>query len=500
MNRTYIAIDLKSFYASVECEERGLNPLDALLVVADESRTDKTICLAVSPALKAYSLPGRARLFEVREKQKEVNAARKAKAPGRQFSGSSYLQSELQADPSLSMDIIAALPRMRKYMEVSRRIFGLYKRFISPEDIHVYSIDEVFIDATGYLEHSGMSARAFALNLVRKVLEETGITATCGIGENLYLCKVAMDIVAKHMPPDQDGVRIAELTEQDYREQLWSHLPLTDFWRIGPGISAKLGNIGLYTMGDIALFSLTDGDTLYRLFGINAELLIDHAWGWESCTIRDIKDYCPETESLSSGQVLSCPYQHEKALLVLKEMADALALALVEKRKITQLISLTVCYDVVNLEKHDGDKPYRGQVETDRYGRRVPKAAHGSIRIGRSTSSSRLIISKTAELFENITDRELLIRRIYISADELESEENEKHFPEQEQTSLFCDQNELDEMRQAEKSRSEKERKLQQAVVDLKNRFGKNSVLKGMNLEEGATAAKRNDEIGGHRA
>ena len=496
-DKAYIAIDLKSFYASVECVDRGLDPLDANLVVADPTRTDKTICLAVSPSLKSYGVPGRPRLFEVNQKVREINAQRKYKAPKHSFTHESYFHSELVKEPDAELTFITAPPRMAHYMEVSTQIYNVYLKYIAPEDIHVYSIDEVFIDATNYLKTYGMTPRELAMKMVLDVLETTGITATAGIGTNLYLCKVAMDIYAKHTEPDENGVRIAELDEMSYRKILWDHRPLTDFWRIGRGYSSKLEAHGLYTMGDIARCSVgreTDyynEELLYKLFGINAELLIDHAWGWEPTEISDIKSYRPENSSLSSGQVLQEPYEFDKARLVYKEMADLLSLDLVEKKLVTDQIVLTVGYDTGNLKKD-----YKGAVETDRYGRKMPKYAHGSENIGRFTASTKLITQAAMNLFDRTVDKNLLVRRMYIVANHVVTEEQAKKESEYEQLDFFTDTKKNEE----EENNLKKEKDMQNAIVKIKQKYGKNAIIKGMNLEEGATALERNRQIGGHKA
>lgn len=496
-NKAYIAIDLKSFYASVECVDRGLDPLDTNLVVADPTRTEKTICLAVSPSLKSYGIPGRARLFEAIQKVREVNAQRKYKAPGHSFSHESYFHSELIKDPSSELTFITAPPRMAHYMEVSTRIYNIYLKYIAPEDIHVYSIDEVFIDATDYLKTYGLTPRELAMKMVLDVLETTGITATAGIGTNLYLCKIAMDIYAKHCKPDKNGVRIAELDEMSYRRILWDHRPLTDFWRIGRGISKKLEEHGMYTMGDVARCSVGresdyyNEDLLYKLFGVNAELLIDHAWGWEPTEISDIKSYRPESSSLSSGQVLQEPYEFSKAKLVLKEMADLLSLELVSKRIVTDQIVLTVGYDIESL-----NKSYLGAVETDRYGRKIPKTAHSSENIGRYTSSTKLICETAMSLFDRIVDKDLLVRRMYIVANHIITENDAEKEREYVQLNLFSDT----EKQEAEENELKKEKDMQRAILKIKSKYGKNSIIKGMNLKEGATALERNRQIGGHKA
>lgn len=496
-NKAYIAIDLKSFYASVECVDRGLDPLDANLVVADPTRTEKTICLAVSPSLKSYGIPGRARLFEAIQKVREVNAQRKYKAPGHSFSHESYFHSELIKDPSAELTFITAPPRMAHYMEVSTRIYNVYLKYIAPEDIHVYSIDEVFIDATDYLKTYGLTPRELAMKMVLDVLETTGITATAGIGTNLYLCKIAMDIYAKHCEPNKNGVRIAELDEMSYRRILWGHRPLTDFWRVGRGISKKLEEHGMYTMGDVARCSVGresdyyNEDLLYKLFGVNAELLIDHAWGWEPTEISDIKSYRPESSSLSSGQVLQEPYEFSKAKLVLKEMADLLSLELVSKRIVTDQIVLTVGYDIESLKKS-----YSGAVETDRYGRKIPKTAHSSENIGRYTSSTKLICETAMKLFDRIVDKELLVRRMYIVANHIITENDAEKEREYIQLNLFSDTGK----QEAEENELKKEKDMQKAILKIKSKYGKNSIIKGMNLKEGATALERNRQIGGHKA
>lgn len=495
--RAFIAIDLKSFYASVECVDRGLDPLDTNLVVADPTRTEKTICLAVSPSLKSYGIPGRARLFEAIQKVRKVNAQRKYKAPGHSFSHESYFHSELIKDPSAELTFITAPPRMAHYMEVSTRIYNVYLKYIAPEDIHVYSIDEVFIDATDYLKTYGLTPRELAMKMVLDVLETTGITATAGIGTNLYLCKIAMDIYAKHCEPDKNGVRIAELDEMSYRRILWDHRPLTDFWRVGRGISKKLEEHGMYTMGDVARCSVGresdyyNEDLLYKLFGVNAELLIDHAWGWEPTEISDIKSYRPESSSLSSGQVLQEPYEFSKAKLVLKEMADLLSLDLVEKRLVTDQIVLTVGYDIESLKNN-----YTGAVETDRYGRKIPKTAHSSENIGRYTASTKLIIQTAMSLFDRIVDKNLLVRRMYIVANHIMTKSEAERNSDYIQLDFFTDVNKLRE----EESGLKKEKSMQDAIVKIKKKYGKNAIIKGMNLEEGATALERNRQIGGHKA
>ena len=497
--RTYIAIDLKSFYASVECRERGLDPLETNLVVADSSRTDKTICLAVTPPLKSYGIPGRARLFEVRQKVREINAARSRRAPDRVLNGSSYHAQELRRNPSLALDFIIAPPRMAYYMAYSSRIYSIYLKYVAPEDIVVYSIDEVFMDVTRYLDTYKLTARDLAMKIILDVLETTGITATAGIGTNLFLCKVAMDIVAKHIPADKNGVRIAELDEVSFRRRLWEHKPITDFWRVGRGTARKLEQYGIETMGDIALCSYRDEELLYKLFGKNAELLIDHAWGWEPCTIADIKAYKPGANSLSSGQVLACPYNAEKAKLVTREMADALALDLVDKKLVTDQIVLTVVYDTENITDPARKARYHGEIEKDYYGRAVPKKAHGSINLGGHTSSTKKILSAVTELYDRIVDKDLLVRRMYVAANHVlpEADAPEKGDV---QLDLFTDYAAEEEKQKAEAAALEREKKIQAATLAIKKKYGKNAILKGMNLQEGATAMERNAQIGGHKA
>ena len=477
--RTYIAIDLKSFYASVECINRGLDPLTTNLVVADKSRTEKTICLAVSPSLKVYGIPGRARLFEVVQKVREVNRQRQRSAPNGKLTGKSCFAPELRADKTLAVDYLVAPPRMAYYMEMSTRIYQVYLKYVAPEDMHVYSIDEVFIDATDYIKARKCTAKEFAKTIMGDVLQTTGVGA-------------------KKIAADADGARIAELDEMTYRRTLWDHTPLTDFWRVGKGYAEKLASVGIYTMGDIARCSLgkiTDyynEDLLYKLFGVNAELLIDHAWGWEPCTIADIKAYKPAAKSIGSGQVLQEPYPFEKARLVADEMADALALDLVSKNRVTDQIVMTVGYDIAN-------KDYKGEITVDRYGRKIPKHAHGTQNLKMQTSSEKLIRTATLELFDRIVDKDLLVRRLYITAGKV-VDESEKKEPVSEQMNFFTDYAAEEKKRAEEKERLEKERKRQQAVLDIKNKYGKNAILKGMNLEEGATAKSRNGQIGGHKA
>ena len=498
--KVYIAIDLKSFYASVEARERGLDPMTTNIVVADPSRTEKTICLAVSPSLKSYGIPGRPRMFELIHQVKIANSYRREKAPHGRLEGKSFDDNELRSDPSLAIDYIVAPPRMALYIEYSTRIYQVYLRHVAPEDIHVYSIDEVFIDATAYLETRGLDARGFARMLIKEVLAETGVTATAGIGTNLYLCKIAMDITAKHMPADKDGVRIAELDEMTYRRTLWDHRPLTDFWRVGRGISERLERCGMLTMGDIARCSIQREDLLYRLFGVNAELLIDHAWGFEPCTIADIKSYKPQSNSVSTGQVLQHPYDFEKTRLVVREMADNLALDLVEKKLVTDRLVLVIGYDIENLTDRARRIAYKGEVKTDFYGRQVPKHSRGTENMGRQTSSTRLIVDGATRLFERIADKSLLIRRINLTACGI-IRENEVDCTEQpEQISFFVDYEEEKRRRAEEDAVLEKERRMQNAIVTIKQKYGKNAILKGMNFKEGATSRERNRQIGGHKA
>ncbi len=500
-DRTYIAIDLKAFYASVECVERGLDPLSTNLVVADASRTEKTICLAVSPALKAYGIPGRPRLFEVIQRLNEVNQQRRWAAPGHQLTGKSVYDAELKANPQLEVDYIAAVPRMAYYIHYSTRIYQIYTRFIAPEDIHVYSVDEIFCDATHYLKLYKLSAHELAMKMVRAVLAETGITATAGIGTNLYLSKVAMDIVAKHMPADADGVRVAELDEMSYRRILWDHKPLTSFWRVGHGIARRLEQYGITTMGQLARCSIEREWLLYKLFGVNAELLIDHAWGWEPCTIEDVKAYRPAVNSLSSGQVLTEPYTAKKARVVAKEMADALALDLVDKHLVTDQVGLAVGYDRESLTNPAISVLYSGPVSVDHYGRRVPKHVNGATNLGFPNSSSKLITQAVMELFDRLVHPHLLVRRITLMANHVIDEataERMGHAPVQ--LDLFTDYKESLRKLKKRKEALSKEHRMQQTLLNIKKKYGKNSILKGTDFEEGATARERNNQIGGHKA
>lgn len=500
-NRTYIAIDLKSFYASVECVDRGLDPLTTNLVVADSSRTEKTICLAVSPSLKSYGIGGRARLFEVVQKVREVNYERRMKIPYGMFTGKSWRNPDLQAHPDWELDYIVAPPRMARYMQMSAHIYSVYLKYIAPEDIHVYSCDEVFMDVTSYLSTYKKTPHDLAMTIVRDVLKQTGITATAGIGTNMYLCKVAMDIVAKHMPADKDGVRIAELDEKSYREKLWDHRPLTDFWRCGKGIVSKLAMYGIETMGQIARLSVKNDEVLYKLFGVNAELLIDHSWGWEPCTMDYVKSYRPETNSLSSGQVLHEPYTFSKARVVIKEMADAVSMDLLDKGLVTDQLVVTVGYDRTSLENPEIRAKYHGPVVKDYYGREVPKSAHGTTNLDRQTSSTTLIMTAVEKLFDRIVNKELLVRRLNITTNHVIPESRvKKQDDKMVQLDLFTDYETLAKQKKEEEERLAKERRMQEALLAIKKQFGKNSILKGLNFEEGATAKDRNEQIGGHKA
>jgi len=489
-DKIYIAIDLKSFYASVECQERGLNPLTTNLVVADSTRTEKTICLAVSPSLKQYGIPGRARLYQVVQKVKEINSQRKFNAPNHTFTCSSYDDIAIKNNPDLELDYIVAPPRMSYYMQYSTKIINIYLKWFSIEDVYIYSIDEVFIDVSKYLQTYNCTPRELATKVIKEVLKETGITATCGIGTNMYLAKIAMDIVAKHTKPDKYGVRIAGLDEIAYRKYLWNHKPLTDFWRVGKGISQKLEKNGIYTMGDIARQSIKDEEKIYKLFGINAELLIDHSWGYEPCTIDSIKSYKPVTNSLSSGQVLKEPYNYDQTKLIIKEMAELLSLDLVKKNLITSKLVLEIGYDVCNLKNN-----YKGEIKLDFYGRKVPKHAHGTINIDHKTSSTKIITDKFVELYDTIINRELLVRRIILTACDVVNEDDYKNILVYEQMNMFIDYNLLAKQRKKERE----EKSLQKAVLDIKSKYGKNAVLKGMNFVSSGTTIERNEQIGGHK-
>ncbi len=502
--KAYLAIDLKSFYASVECMERGLDPMTTNLVVADKSRTEKTICLAVSPSLKAYGVSGRARLFEVVQRVEQVNRERQWKAPGRKLTTSSWDDTQVQARPDVALDYLVAPPRMALYMEYSSRIYQVYLKYVAPEDIHVYSIDEVFIDATAYLKTYNLTPKELAVQMILDVQRTVGITAAAGIGTNLYLAKVAMDITAKHIPADENGVRIAELDEMSYRRTLWSHRPLTDFWRVGPGYAKKLEAHGMYTMGDVARCSLgkpgalRNEDLLYKLFGVNAELLIDHAWGWEPCTIAAIKAYKPESNSIGSGQVLQCAYPFEKARIVLREMADQLALDLVEKNLVTKQLVLTVGYDRESLERPEIG--YTGEVTTDRYGRSVPKHAHGTENLERYTSSSKRLVDAATALYERVVNPQLLVRRMYLTATHVLDAQDAPDPAALEQLDLFTDYQAVEQARAKEDAELEREHQRQKAVLEIKKKFGKNAILKGISFTDGATARERNGQIGGHKA
>ena len=493
--KVYISIDLKSFYASVECKERGLDPLTTNLVVADNSRTEKTICLAVSPSLKAYGIPGRARLYEVVQKVKNINAERKRMAPRQTFVGKTYNAIELKNNKDLELDYIIAPPRMAYYMKYSTNIYNIYLKYFSSEDIFAYSIDEVFCDITKYLKYYKMTPRELVTKVLQDVFETTGITATAGIGTNLYLCKIAMDIVAKHVEPDKNGVRIAGLDEMTYRKYLWNHKPLTDFWRVGKGYSKRLEKYRIFTMGDIARTSVENEELLYKLFGVNAELLIDHSWGWEPATMQSVKSYKPITNSISSGQVLHCPYNCEKTRLIVKEMTELLTLELVEKKLVTSQMVLTIGYDVENLTNEKIYKEYDGEITLDRYGRSIPKHAHGTININHKTSSTKIIMDAVMELFDRIINDKLLVRRINITANNVVNEQEADKELNYEQVDLFTDYNELS--KKIEKEHAEKE--IQKAMLNIKRKYGKNAIIKGMNLEEGGTTIQRNKQIGGHK-
>ncbi len=494
--KVYAVIDLKSFYASVECRERALDPMDTNLVVADASRTEKTICLAVSPSLKAYGIPGRARLFEVIQKVREVNEERRWKVPGKKLTGKSVYDHILKKDPSKEIDYIIAPPRMALYLKYSTEIYQIYLKYVSAEDIHVYSIDEVFIDLTNYLETYKKTAYELTKDIIYNILFQTGITAAAGIGPNMYLAKVAMDIMAKHEEADEYGVRIAQIDEMSYREKLWAHQPVTDFWRVGKGISKRLEKYDLYTMGDIARFSLKNEDILYREFGINAELLIDHAWGWEPVTIADIKGYTPQVKSINAGQVLHSPYSFEKARIVLHEMVDSMVYQLLESEMMTDQLVLTVGYDIENLSSDGGG--YDGEIVIDHYGRRKPKSAHGTTNLDKKTSSAKLLTKATLDLYDKIADPNLLIRRLTLVASRLKTESEVREEQSVQQLDLFSTVNSADVEKEAKAL--EKEKRLQKAVLGLKHKYGKNAVLKGMNFQDGATMRDRNRQIGGHRA
>lgn len=499
MDRVYICIDLKSFYASVECVERGLDPLDTNLVVADEARTAKTICLAVSPSLKSYGLSGRCRLFEAIQKVREVNYQRRKDNNYRPFTKKSYLDSEIKRNNSLELDFIKATPRMRLYMKYSTAIYNIYLKYIAEEDILVYSIDEVFCDITNYLKFYKMTASKLVMKIISEVYKTTGITATAGIGTNMYLAKVAMDIMAKKMKPNEYGVRMAYLNEELYKKELWSHRPLTDFWRVGRGYAKKLEDNRIYTMGDIARTSLVNEDLLFKLFGVNAELLIDHAWGYEPCTISDAKNYKPLRNSISSGQVLHCAYDYNKAKLVVREMVDSLTLDLVDKHLISNQFVLTIGYDVENLLNPKIANLYHGEITTDNYGRSIPKHAHGTANIDHRTSSTSIITNEVMKLYDKIVNRHLLIKRINLTACDVVNENCQDNVIITKQLDLFSNTSATNKEKEQELHNEVEERKIQRTLLDIKNKYGKNAILKGMNLEEGSTQKDRNEQVGGHR-
>jgi DNA polymerase V len=496
MNKVYVCIDLKSFYASVECVERNLDPLNTNLIVADSSRTEKTVCLAITPSLKQYGLGGRSRLFEVIGKVKEINYNRKKDNNYHKFIGKSYIDSELKNNKLLELDYIIATPQMKKYMSYSTSIYNIYLKYLAPEDIYVYSIDEVFCDVTDYLKYYNLTPKELTTKMLKDVYQNTKITATAGIGTNMYLAKVAMDIVAKHKNPDEIGVRIAELDEISYRKLLWKHKPLTDFWRVGKGYAKKLEENNIYTMGDIARCSINNEDLLYKLFGVNAEILIDHAWGYEPSTIKQVKEYKPERNSISSGQVLHSPYDYNKTKLIVKEMIELLSLDLVEKHLVTNQLVLTIGYDIENLTNQEIRRKYKGEITIDNYGRKIPKHSHGTINLDYRTSSTKILSKKCIELFDKIINRDLLVRRINITACNLESESIVKEEKVYEQLDLFSSNNKTKE---EEKINTKEELKLQRTLLDIKNKYGKNAILKAMNLESGATTIDRNNQVGGHK-
>ena len=499
MSKVYMCIDLKSFYASVECRERNLDPLDTNLLVADESRTDKTICLAVSPSLKSYGLGGRCRLFEAKQKVKEVNYQRRKNNNYKNFTGKSFIASELNNNKFLELDFIAAVPRMNLYMKYSTKIYNIYLKYIAPEDILVYSIDEVFCDITNYLKFYKMSAEELVMKIIEDVYKTTGITATAGIGTNMYLAKVAMDITAKRMKPNKFGVRIAYLDEMKYKKELWNHKPLTDFWRVGKGYSKKLEENGMYTMGDIARMSINNEDLLFKLFGVNAEFLIDHAWGYEPCTIKDAKNYKPLNSSISQGQVLHSPYSFEKAKLIVKEMIDNLVLELVDKHLKTDQIVLTIGYDIECLTNPSIERRYKGEITIDAYGRKVPKHSHGTANIDHKTSSTKTITNEVMKLYDKIVNPILLVRRLNVTACNIVNEEYKESTPIIEQIDLFTNYEEVSKQKEKSLKDEIEEKKIQKALLNIKKKYGKNSILKAMNYEEGATAKDRNLEVGGHK-
>lgn len=493
MQKIYMCIDLKTFYASVECVERGLNPLKTNLVVADKSRTEKTICLAVSPALKQYGIGGRARLFEVLSKVKEINKVRRKDNGYKKFTGKSVNDDILKKDKTKELDLIIAPPRMAHYIDYSANIYNIYLKYIAKEDIFVYSIDEVFMDLTNYLKYYKLSPKELITKIIKDVYDTTGITATGGIGTNLFLAKVAMDVVAKHTEANKFGVRIAELNEMSYRKMIWNHLPITDIWRVGKGISKRLEEYGMYTMGDVARCSINNEDLLYKLFGVNAELLIDHAWGYEPCTIESIKNYKPLAKSISSGQVLQCPYDYNKTKLIVREMADLLALDLVSKKLVTEQLVLTIGYDIDNITED-----YNGEITIDHYGRAIPKSAHGTINLDYKTSSSKIIIEAMIKLYERIINPKLLVRRVNMCATKLASEEDEKCKVRYRQLDLFSNLEEKDNKLDYNREALKEENNLQNVMLKIKEKYGKNAILKGMDLEDGATTMDRNRQIGGH--
>lgn len=494
MGRIYAAIDLKSFYASVECVERGLNPLTTHLVVADQSRTDKTICLAISPALKSYGLPGRARLFEVISKVRQINAERELRAPLQTFLGKSYDDTELLRNPSLKLDYIIATPRMKYYLDYSAKIYQIYLQYVAPEDIFAYSIDEIFCDITSYLKSSGLTSTEFVTNMITSVYQQTGITATAGIGTNMFLAKVAMDVLAKHAKPNSAGVRIATLDEISFREQLWEHQPITDIWRIGHGYKKRLASRGMYTMGDVARCSIGNPDLLYKLFGVNAELLIDHAWGYEPATIQDVKNHIPESKSLSSGQVLSSPYNASKTRIIVQEMAEALSLQLVDKNLVTDHLVLHIDYDRENFSTNP---------VVDHYGRTVPKPAHGTYRLPLKTASTKLLIDGFLKIFDREFNPDFTARKVTVCANDIISEDVYQEIsarPELIQTDLFTNYASLEKQYHRMLAKLNNEKNLQKAVIKIRKRYGSNAILRGTNFEDGATGITRRQQIGGHRA
>ena len=493
MEKVYSCIDLKSFYASVECVERGLNPLKTNLVVADKSRTEKTICLAVSPALKQYGIGGRARLFEVLSKVKEINKIRRKDNGYKKFIDKSFDDDILKKDKTKELDLIIAPPRMAHYIDYSASIYNIYLKYIAKEDIFVYSIDEVFMDITNYLKYYKLSPKDLITKIIKDVYDTTGITATGGIGTNLFLAKVAMDVVAKHTEPNEFGVRIAKLNEMSYRKTLWGHRPITDIWRVGKGISKRLEKYGIYTMGDVARCSINNEDLLYKLFGVNAELLIDHAWGWEPCTIKSIKNYKPLAKSISSGQVLQSPYSYDKAKLIVREMAELLALDLVSKKLVTEQLVLTIGYDIENVTDD-----YNGEITIDHYGRAIPKSSHGTINLDYKTSSSKIITEEMLKLYDRIINPKLSVRRVTMAATKLASEEKGKDIVRYRQLDLFSSLNDENNKLDYDREVLRSENNLQNAMLKIKEKYGKNAILKGMDLEDGATTMDRNRQIGGH--